>query len=83
MSHIFISPHPDDAALSCGGLIAHLRELGQNVIIISVFSGHGDLNRMTPYQRQALGFGGKAIWPSTQAFDSGSIATDVAESGVS
>jgi LmbE family N-acetylglucosaminyl deacetylase len=42
MSHIFISPHPDDAALSCGGLIAHLRELGQNVIIISVFSGHGD-----------------------------------------
>lgn len=81
MSHIFISPHPDDAALSCGGLIAHLRELGQNVIIISVFSGHGDLNRMSPYQRQALGFGGKAIWPSTQAFDSGSIATDVAVPG--
>lgn len=81
MSHIFISPHPDDAALSCGGLIAHLRELGQNVIIISVFSGHGDLNRMTPYQRQALGFGGKAIWPSTQAFDRGSIATDVLVSG--
>jgi LmbE family N-acetylglucosaminyl deacetylase len=51
MSHIFISPHPDDAALSCGGLIAHLRELGQNVIIISVFSGHGDLTRMSSYQQ--------------------------------
>ena len=77
MSHIFISPHPDDAALSCGGLIAHLRELGQNVIIISVFSGHGDLTRMSSYQRQALGFGGKAIWPSTESFDRGSVAADV------
>ncbi|MFZ9960453.1 MAG: PIG-L family deacetylase, partial [Candidatus Limnocylindrus sp.] len=77
MSHIFISPHPDDAALSCGGLIAHLRELGQNVIIISVFSGHGDLTRMSTYQRQALGFGGKAIWPATESFDRGSVAADV------
>ena len=34
MTHVFISPHPDDAALSCGGLIASLRELGQNVAII-------------------------------------------------
>ncbi len=76
MSHIFISPHPDDAALSCGGLIAHLRELGQNVIVISVFSGHGDPGGTTPYQRQALGFGGKAIWPSSEAFDRGSIAAD-------
>jgi LmbE family N-acetylglucosaminyl deacetylase len=39
MTHVFISPHPDDAALSCGGLIASLRELGQNVAIVSVFSG--------------------------------------------
>ena len=39
MTHVFISPHPDDAALSCGGLIASLRELGQAVTIISVFSG--------------------------------------------
>ena len=76
MSHIFVSPHPDDAALSCGGLIANLRELGQNVIILSVYSGHGDLDRLTSYQRQALGFGGKAIWPASQAFDSGSIAAD-------
>ncbi|NQW55368.1 MAG: PIG-L family deacetylase, partial [Chloroflexi bacterium] len=76
MSHIFVSPHPDDAALSCGGLIANLRELGQNVIILSVYSGHGSLDRLTTYQRQALGFGGKAIWPASQAFDSGSIAAD-------
>jgi len=25
MTHVFISPHPDDVALSCGGLITSLR----------------------------------------------------------
>ena len=39
MTHVFVAPHPDDVALSCGGLIASLRELGQNVAIITVFSG--------------------------------------------
>jgi len=26
MTHVFVAPHPDDVALSCGGLIASLRE---------------------------------------------------------
>jgi len=39
MTHVFIAPHPDDVALSCGGLIASLRELGQAVSIITVYSG--------------------------------------------
>ena len=41
MTHVFVAPHPDDVALSCGGLIASLRELGQNVAILTVFSGDG------------------------------------------
>ena len=41
MTHVFVAPHPDDVALSCGGLIASLRELGQNITIITVFSGDG------------------------------------------
>ena len=41
MSHVFVAPHPDDVALSCGGLIAGLRELGQHVTILTVFSGTG------------------------------------------
>ena len=41
MTHVFVAPHPDDVALSCGGLIASLRELGQAVSIITVFSGNG------------------------------------------
>ncbi len=69
MTHVFVSPHPDDVALSCGGLIASLRELGQNVTIITAFSGSGATNGLTPYQREALGFGSKTLWPVTEAFN--------------
>jgi LmbE family N-acetylglucosaminyl deacetylase len=78
VTHVFVSPHPDDAALSCGGLIASLRELGQNVTILSVFSGgprQGD--DLTEYQRAALGFGTKAIWPATESFRRDNIPADV------
>jgi LmbE family N-acetylglucosaminyl deacetylase len=76
MTHVFIAPHPDDVALSCGGLIASLRELGQNVTIITVFSGNGTGDGLTPYQREALGFGSKAMWPSSEAFNRSSILPD-------
>ncbi len=78
MTHVFIAPHPDDVALSCGGLIASLRELGQNVAILTVFSGSGDGNPLTGYQREALGFGSKALWPNSEAFNRASIRADVA-----
>lgn len=81
MTHVFIAPHPDDVALSCGGLIASLRELGQNVTIITVFSGSGATGALTPYQRDALGFGSKAIWPATEAFNRADIAADWPVSG--
>jgi len=76
MTHVFVAPHPDDVALSCGGLIASLRELGQNVTILTVFSGDGSADRLSPYQREALGFGSKALWPSTEAFNRSAIAAD-------
>ena len=56
-TNLFLSPHPDDAALSCGGLIAGLRARGEPVAILTVFNGAGPLPRLTPYQRLALGFG--------------------------
>jgi LmbE family N-acetylglucosaminyl deacetylase len=77
MTHVFVAPHPDDVALSCGGLIATLRELGQNVTILTVFSGAGGGAPLTAYQREALGFGTKAIWPAGQAFNRSDIAADV------
>src|SRR3954464_7062824 len=78
MTHVFVAPHPDDAALSCGGLIASLRELGQNVTILTVFSGSGDPDRLTTYQREALGFGNKAVWPVTEAFNRSHLVADYA-----
>ncbi len=76
MTHVFVAPHPDDAALSCGGLIASLREVGQNVTILTAFSGTGGGDRLTSYQREALGFGSKAMWPVTQAFNRAAITND-------
>ncbi len=86
MTHVFVAPHPDDVALSCGGLIASLRELGQTVTILTVFSGDGSAGdgsaanagntSLTPYQREALGFGSKAMWPATEAFNREAIEAD-------
>ena len=78
MAHVFVAPHPDDVALSCGGLIASLREIGQNVTILTVFSGSGSTNGngLTSYQREALGFGTKAMWPVTEAFNRAAIRAD-------
>ena len=76
MTHVFVAPHPDDAALSCGGLIASLRELGQNVTILTVFSGSGGADGLTPYQREALGFGTKTMWPVTEAFNRANVRND-------
>jgi LmbE family N-acetylglucosaminyl deacetylase len=76
MTHVFVAPHPDDAALSCGGLIASLRELGQTVTILTVFSGSGSAAGLTDYQREALGFGNKAVWPATEAFNRQNVRAD-------
>ena len=86
MSHVFVAPHPDDVALSCGGLIASLRELGQHVTILTVFSGTGSGGDdgsggdgggpLTGYQREALGFGSKTHWPVTEAFNRSHIRAD-------
>jgi LmbE family N-acetylglucosaminyl deacetylase len=83
MTHVFVAPHPDDAALSCGGLIASLRELGQNVTILTLYSGSGDDTAggsgLTGYQREALGFGTKSVWPVTEAFNRAHIQAEFPE----
>ena len=84
MAHVFVAPHPDDVALSCGGLIASLREIGQNVTILTVFSGSGSTGSggsLTGYQREALGFGTKTLWPATEAFNRSSIRADLPAAG--
>jgi len=39
MTHYFFSPHPDDAALSCGGQIALLTRQGEQVIVLTLTAG--------------------------------------------
>src|SRR5829696_4549274 len=75
MTHVFIAPHPDDVALSCRVLIASLRELGQTVTILTVYSGSGG---EIP-GREALGFGTKAVWPVTEAFNRSHLIADYPE----
>ena len=82
MTHVFVAPHPDDVALSCGGLIASLRELGQNVTILTLYSGSGSADQLTPYQREALGFGSKAVWPVSEAFNRAHLQADFPEDAV-
>ena len=82
MARVFVAPHPDDVALSCGGLIASLRELGQSIAILTVYSRTGDRDAdTTEYQREALGFGTKALWPVAEAFDRSSILAKLAQCG--
>lgn len=37
--HVFLSPHLDDAILSCGGLIHQLAQRGQPVLILTLMAG--------------------------------------------
>ncbi len=43
---------------------------------MTVFSGNGANDGLTPYQREALGFGSKTMWPSTEAFNRADILPD-------
>lgn len=76
MTHVFVAPHPDDVALSCGGLISSLRELGQSVTILTVYSGGPGDADLADYQREALGFGTKTLAPNSQAFNRSNIGAE-------
>lgn len=39
--HIYLSPHFDDAVLSCGGTIALQRDTKQHALVITIFGGTG------------------------------------------
>lgn len=49
--HIYLSPHLDDAALSCAGQIAQQVAAGEEVLVVTVFAGDPDLERLSPFAR--------------------------------
>jgi LmbE family N-acetylglucosaminyl deacetylase len=49
-THLFISPHYDDIALSCGGTAALASEAGKDAVVALLFGDHPDPDQpMTPF----------------------------------
>ena len=46
MQHIFLSPHLDDAVVSCGGTIAKLVYQREDVLVVSVFTKNPDIKKI-------------------------------------
>lgn len=46
MIHLFLSPHFDDAPLSCGGTIHHLVQAGKQVVVRAVMGGVPDVDKL-------------------------------------
>ncbi len=57
--HIFLAPHYDDVALSCGGTVAALAESDQKGLIVTVFGGapRGSLTEFASDMHQRWGVG--------------------------
>lgn len=49
-NHLFVSPHYDDIALSCGGTAALVSEAGRDAVVALLFGDHPDPDQpMTPF----------------------------------
>jgi len=62
---IFLSPHLDDAALSCGGLIRRQVITGTPVLVVTVFAGEPQHVELSAYAIQMHNRWGKASHPTT------------------
>lgn len=52
-NHIYVSPHLDDAVLSCGGQIWQQTQAGENVLVLTVFAGGPANNlKLSPFAQQ-------------------------------
>ncbi len=49
--HIYLSPHLDDAALSCGGMIYMQTQAGESVLIVTLFAGIPDYDNLSDFAR--------------------------------
>lgn len=49
VQHIYLSPHFDDAVLSCGGQISLLARAGEPVVVATVFGGKPNPEQLSPF----------------------------------
>lgn len=58
---VYLSPHLDDAALSCGGSIRRQTQAGRSVVVLTIFAGSPSRPDISPLGAQVrLGWGGFA-----------------------
>jgi len=48
-THLYLSPHFDDAILSCGGLIARQTAAGERVVIANICAAAPDFSNLSPF----------------------------------
>jgi LmbE family N-acetylglucosaminyl deacetylase len=49
MKHVYLSPHLDDAVMSCGGIIHRQISSGDQVLAITIFSGNHQGGELSPF----------------------------------
>jgi LmbE family N-acetylglucosaminyl deacetylase len=50
-AHLFLAPHYDDVALSCGGTVAALSDAGEAPMIVTIFGGEPAATDLTAFAR--------------------------------
>lgn len=78
--HIYLQPHFDDVALSCGGTIALQRATGQRILVVSVFGGLPKSAQLSPFAastHQKMGIGPNAAEAVHQRRAEEAAAADV------
>jgi LmbE family N-acetylglucosaminyl deacetylase len=62
--HTYLSPHLDDAALSCGGAIHRHTAAGGTVLVVTIFAGEADTEtELSPFAQVQHGYWGNPPWP--------------------
>lgn len=76
--HLFISPHPDDAPLSCGGLIHQLTTADEPVLIVTTMGGNPPIDTPdTPLIRELHARWGAGNQPSQRRREEDAAAANV------
>lgn len=63
MKHVYLSPHLDDAVLSCGGAIHRQTVAGEHVLVITIFSGEFQGSQPSPFALEQHGYWGNPPLP--------------------
>jgi LmbE family N-acetylglucosaminyl deacetylase len=63
MMHLYLSPHLDDAALSCGGAIHRHRVMGEQVSVVTIFAGSFEGGDLSSFALRQHGYWGNPPRP--------------------